>query len=64
MIPEFELAKTVHALDRAVTVIGYNNVYRPKLFSLHRVPLKSIKNFDTLESQTQEPGGHIQYVLA
>jgi hypothetical protein len=26
-IPAFELAKTVHALDRAATVIGYVNLY-------------------------------------
>jgi hypothetical protein len=26
MIPEFELAKTAHALDRAATVISFNNV--------------------------------------
>jgi hypothetical protein len=27
MIPVFEWEKTVHALDRAVTVIGYNVSY-------------------------------------
>jgi hypothetical protein len=26
MIPAFELAKTVHALDRAATVIGFQNI--------------------------------------
>jgi succinate dehydrogenase/fumarate reductase cytochrome b subunit len=31
MIPAFEIAKTIHALDRAATVIGTDNVSTLKL---------------------------------
>jgi hypothetical protein len=38
MIPMFELAKTVHALDRAVTVIGKNPIHWPQ-YEPHQLSL-------------------------
>jgi hypothetical protein len=39
-IPVFELAKTVHALERAATVIGRNQVHMHKNRRIQRFTLK------------------------
>jgi hypothetical protein len=38
MIPAFELEKTVHALDRAATVIGFQDIYTSLLTSHYNTP--------------------------
>jgi hypothetical protein len=43
-IPEFEPAKTVHALDRVATVIGRTNTYKYIYIQLH-IGLKKLRGF-------------------
>jgi hypothetical protein len=57
--PEFERAKTVHALDRAATVIGMTTLYKINLF---RVLLQVLSWFSSVPkwstSDTQPPLSH------
>jgi hypothetical protein len=42
MIPAFERAKTVHALDRAATVIGFSSIYVALLYSYRKLHVSLI----------------------
>jgi hypothetical protein len=48
MIPVFERAKTVHALDRAATVIGQGQLYLTITYQQHGMGQRTSKNQEVM----------------